>query len=214
LTSIARLRFTGLWWLRLRGLSLAKYWHIIRFMKTIRIDSTIYTGKPDSANRLPKEMAAYAFLDKLAIPYFRLDHDETASIEVCHEVEKLLGITICKNLFLCNSQKTNFYLLMMPGHKKFQTKDLSKQINSSRLSFADAQYMEEYLNIQPGSVSVLGLMNDKNNCVKLLIDKEVLNDEYIGCHPCVNTSSLKIRTTDLLNKFLPGTGHAPTLVEL
>ena len=183
-------------------------------MKTINIDTTIYTTKPDGANRLPKEMDTYALLDKLAIPYFRLDHDETASIDVCHEVEKILGITICKNLFLCNYQKTSFYLLMMPGHKKFQTKDLSKQINSSRLSFADAEYMEEYLNIKPGSVRVLGLMNDKNNCVKLLIDKEVLNEEYIGCHPLVNTSSLKIRTTDLLNKFLPHIGHAPTLVEL
>jgi Ala-tRNA(Pro) deacylase len=162
-------------------------------MKTVIIDTTIYTTKPDGANRLPKEMNTYAFLDKLAIPYFRLDHDETASIEVCHEVEKLLEISICKNLFLCNSQKTSFYLLMMPGHKKFATKDLSKQINSSRLSFADAQSMEKYLNIKPGSVSVLGLMNDENNCVKLLIDQEVLNDEYIGCHPCVNTSSLKIK---------------------
>jgi Uncharacterized conserved protein len=187
---------------------------MIAAMKTINIDPTIYTSKPDGSGRLPKEMETYALLDKLAIPYFRLDHDETASINVCHEVEARLGIAICKNLFLGNSQATSFYLLMMPGHKKFQTRDLSKQINSSRLSFADAQYMEKHLNIKPGSVSVLGLMNDKDQCVKLLIDKEVLRDEYIGCHPCVNTSSLKIYTADLLNKFLPYIGHVPTLVEL
>ena len=103
---------------------------------------------------------------------------------------------------------------MTPGYKKLHTKDLSKQINSSRVSFADAVYMEKYLNILPGSVSVLGLMNDTNQCVKLLIDKEILNWEYIGCHPCVNTSSLKIKTSDLLNKFLPATEHDPLLVEL
>jgi Ala-tRNA(Pro) deacylase len=183
-------------------------------MKTIKINPTIYTTRPDGINRLPKEMATYDLLDKLAIPYFRLDHDETASVDVCYEVEKILEISICKNLFLRNVQKTNFYLLMMPGHKKFLTKDLSGQINSSRLSFSEAEYMEKYLNIKPGSVSVLGLMNDQQQHVKLLIDKEIINDEYVGCHPCVNTSSLKIRTADLLAKFLPYTGHTPTIVEL
>lgn len=183
-------------------------------MKNFKIDSTVYTTKPNNANRLKKEMDTYDLLEKLEISYFRLDHDETATVEECCEVEKLLGIQICKNLFLCNSQKTNFYLLMMPGKKKFRTKDLSRQINSSRLSFADAEYMKKYLNIEPGSVSVLGLMNDENKCVKLLIDKEILNSEYIGCHPCVNTSSLKIMTSDLLNKFLPYIGHEPTFVEL
>jgi Ala-tRNA(Pro) deacylase len=183
-------------------------------MQNFITNSTIYTRKPDKANRLQKEMDTYDLLEKLNIPYLRIDHDETASVDDCHEVEKLLGIDICKNLFLCNAQKTSFYLLMMPGNKKFRTKDLSGQIRSSRLSFAGAEHMEKYLNITPGSVSVLGLMNDINQCVKLLIDQEVINSEYIGCHPCVNTSSLKIRTSDLLTKFLPYTGHVPTFVTL
>jgi len=183
-------------------------------MQNIKIDRTIYMTKPDKAYHSKKEMDTYDLLEKLSIPYFRLDHDETPSVEACNEVENLLGIEICKNLFLCNSQKTSFYLLMMPGRKKFRTKDLSRQINSSRLSFAEAEEMEMYLNIKPGSVSVLGLMNDVSKCVQLLIDKEVLRGEYVGCHPCVNTSSLKIRTSDLLTKFLPYTGHEPTLVEL
>jgi Ala-tRNA(Pro) deacylase len=183
-------------------------------METIKIDPTIYTTPPDGMNRLPKEMAVYTLLDRLEIPYLRIDHEPTASIEVCHEVETILDIQICKNLFLCNSAKTDFYLLMISGHKKLQTKDLSKQIHSSRLSFADASDMEKYLHIAPGSVSVLGLMNDTHHCVKLLIDKEVLAQEYIGCHPCINTSSLKIKTSDLINKFLPATRHQPTLVEI
>jgi Ala-tRNA(Pro) deacylase len=182
-------------------------------MGTIRIDPVLYTAKPGKA-RSKREMDTYELLDKLDIKYQRLDHDETETIEACHGVEALLGIEICKNLFLCNSGKTEYYLLMMPGHKKFVTKDLSSQIGSSRLSFAAAEYMLEFLNIEPGSVSVLGLMNDRNNQVKLLIDKEVLQHEYVGCHPCVNTTSLKIRTSDLMTKFLPYTKHEATVVDL
>lgn len=170
--------------------------------------------KPSSNGRYSKEMAVYDLLDKLEIPYMRLDHEVTASVEDCHNVDRILGIHICKNLFLCNAQKTDFYLLMMPGDKKFKTRELSAQIHSARLSFAGPEYMEEFLNISPGSVSVMGLMNDGSRRVRLLIDKDVLQDEYVGCHPCVNTASLKIRTEDILNKFLPYVGHDYTVVEL
>lgn len=183
----------------------------------IYIDPTLYSEKPSgeaAAHRLPKELRTYELLDSLKIPYLRADHDVTDTIESCLEVEKLLGIHICKNLFLCNAQKTNFYLLLMPGHKKFRTKLLSKQIGSARLSFADDAHMEEFLDITPGSVSVLGLANDKENRVRLLIDSDVLKDEFFGCHPCINTSSLKIKTADILEKFLPAVHHDYTLVDL
>ena len=121
---------------------------------------------------------------------------------------------MCKNLFLRNQQKTCFYLLLMPGDKKFMTKILSKQLGISRLSFAEAEYMEEFLNITPGSVSVMGLMNDANHQVNLLIDQDILDAEYIGCHPCVNTSSMKIKTSDILEKFLKHTAHEYTKVTL
>lgn len=171
-------------------------------------------GKPSPDGRLLKEMAVYDVLEQLKIPYLRLDHEVTATVEDCHDVDRILGIHICKNLFLCNSQKTDFYLLMMPGDKKFKTKELSAQIQSARLSFAGPEYMEEFLNISPGSVSVMGLMNDTGKRVRLLIDRDVLEDEYVGCHPCVNTSSLKIKTKDILDKFLPYVGHDYTVVEL
>lgn len=170
--------------------------------------------KPSPYGRLLKEMAVYELLDKLEISYMRVDHERADTVEACHNVDQVLGIHICKNLFLCNAQKTDFYLLMMPGDKKFKTKELSSQIHSARLSFAGAEFMEEFLNITPGSVSVLGLMNDNNNRVRLLIDQDVLRDSYVGCHPCVNTSSLKIKTEDLLNKFLPYTAHEYTEVKL
>jgi Uncharacterized conserved protein len=180
----------------------------------INIDPIVYNNRPDPQTRLDKENRTYDLLEKLMVPFIRLDHDATGSIEDCHEVDKLLQIRICKNLFLCNAQKTKFYLLMLPGDKVFKTKDISAQIGSSRLSFAPSEYMEEYLDITPGSVSVMGLMNDTHNTVQLLIDKEVLNEDYIGCHPCINTSSLKIKTVDLLETILPFINHEPVLVEL
>jgi len=176
----------------------------------------LHFGRPaDTTSRSIKEIRTYDLLDYLQIPYQRLDHAPTATIEACHDVDRILNIEICKNLFLYNTQKNRFYLLMMPGTKKFRTAILSRQIGSSRLSFAAPEFMQEFLGINPGSVSVLGLMNDTSNHVQLLIDRSVIDGhEYFGCHPCVNTSSLKIRTSDLLDKFLPYVDHPYTLVDL
>ena len=172
-------------------------------------------GRPNSlAGRLPKEVRTYDFLDSLGIVYERIDHEAAETMELCREIDLVLGATICKNLFLCNRQKTDFYLLMIPGDKVFKTKDISAQIGSARLSFADASFMEEFLDITPGSVSVLGLMNDHDHRVRLLIDRELLKGESIGCHPCINTASLKIKTEDLLNTVIPALGHDVTFVDL
>ena len=175
----------------------------------------MYTGRPeDISGRLPREVRTYDYLDSLGIPFFRTDHERADNMEACNEIDAVLGVIICKNLFLCNRQKTKYYLLMMPGDKKFKTKELSKQIGSARLSFAEPDAMLEYLDIEPGAVSIMGLMNDREKAVQLLIDEDVLKDEYIGCHPCVCTSSLKIRTADILEKFLPATGHTFMTVHL
>ena len=175
----------------------------------------LYDGRPaDETGRLKRERDVYDLLEQLEIPFQRVDHDVTTTIEACQEIDDLLQTEICKNLFLCNAQKTKFYLLLISGDKKFKTKDLSHQIGSARLSFADADHMEQYLGVTPGSVSVLGLMNDKEHHVRLLIEKTILEEEYIGCHPCINTTSLKIKMDDVLSKFLPYTGHEYTAVEL
>lgn len=175
----------------------------------------LYSGRPkDLSGRLSKEIRVYDLLDKLSVDYKRVDHPAAETMEACLEIEKVLGVEICKNLFLRNRQKTEFYLLMMPGAKPFKTKDITKQLGCARLSFAEAEFMEEFLDITPGSVSVLGLMNDKENRVRLVIDKDILDGEYIGCHPCINTSSLAIKTEDILNKFLPAVGHTATTVDM
>ena len=172
-------------------------------------------GRPEDFDaRLPKEQRVYVLLDSLGIDYQRVDHEPAMTMDACIAVDEMLGATMCKNLMLCNRQQTDFYILLMPGDKPFKTSVLSKQIGSSRLSFADGSYMEQYLDITPGSLSVLGLMNDHDHRVKLLIDADVLSGEYIGVHPCINTSSLRIRTADLTEKLIPALGHAPTMVRL
>lgn len=172
-------------------------------------------GRPvDCTGRLEKEIRVYDFLDSLGVSYQRIDHEAAMTMEDCAAVDTALDATICKNLLLCNRQNTAFYLLLIPGGKHFKTKDLSHQIGSSRLSFAPPEYMLEYLDITPGSVSILGLMNDRENHVQLLIDEDVLQGEYIGCHPCVNTSSLRLRTQDLVETIIPAMGHPPRLATL
>ena len=168
----------------------------------------LHKGSPaDLTGRLEVEKNTYALLDSLGIAFDRIDHEPAMTMEACAAVDAALGGAICKNLLLCNRQCTTFYLLMLPGDKVFKTKELSAQIGSSRLSFASGEYMQQFLNITPGSLSVLGLMNDTENRVQLLIDEELLNAEEFGCHPCINTSSLRIKTRDLLDKILPAVHH-------
>lgn len=174
-------------------------------------------GSPaDLAGRSEREKRVYRFLDELGIEYMRTDHpDEPAtSMEVCEKVDAILGVRICKNLFLCNRQKTDFYLLLMPGDKVFKTKELSPQLGTARLSFGEESYMAELLDVHPGSVSVLALMNDPAHRVRLIVDRDVLEEEWFGCHPCENTSSLRFATRDLQEKILPALGREPVLVTL
>ncbi len=169
-------------------------------MEIIKVEE----GTPaDLADRLPRERHTYEFLDQLQIPFLRVDHQPAATIADCSMVDEVLGVSMCKNLFLTNAQRTKFYLLLMPGEKKFKTKDLSKQINSARLSFGEGEYMEKFLEISPGAVSIMGLINDREQAVQLLIDRKILEQEFLGCHPCVNTSSMRISMKDILGKFLP-----------
>ena len=177
----------------------------------------LHHGSPtDRSGRADNENRCYDLLDRLGIGFDRTDHFDrpATTMEICADVDAALNVHICKNLFLCNRQKTDFYLLIMPGDKPFKTKELSKQLGVSRLSFADADAMRALLDIEPGSVSVLGLMNDAENRVRLAIDEDVLREEWFGCHPCRNTSSLRFRTADMIEKLLPAMGHDYTVVRL
>lgn len=179
------------------------------------MDMERFAGRPaDCTGRLDKEVRVYDFLDGLGVQYERIDHPAAMTMEDCVEVDQALDATICKNLFLCNRQETAFYLLMIRDDKKFKTKDISAQIGSARLSFGKPEYMEQFLDSTPGSLSVLGLMNDAKQQVQLLIDRDILEGAYVGCHPCINTSSLRISMPDFREKILPALGHTPILVTL
>lgn len=175
----------------------------------------LQNGRPQNCEgREEREIRTYDRLDSLGISYDRVDHEPAENMDVCRLIDEALGAPICKNLFLCNRQCTVFYLLMMPGDKPFKTKELSAQIGSARLSFASPEKMLEYLDIRPGAVSVMGLMNDRSNAVQLLIDEDVLKTEYLGCHPCVNTSSIRLKVADVIGKLLPAANHTYQTVHL
>ncbi len=175
----------------------------------------LYNGRPeDLTDRAEKEVAVYDFLDSLGVKYSRVDHDHADTISDCEMISDFLGAKIFKNLVLCNAQKNNFYLLIMPGEKPFKTKLLSSQLGCSRLSFAPPEYMERYINCTPGSASIMGLIFDTELAVKLVIDRDLMNETIVGLHPCVNTSSLAVNISDLTEKIIPATNHTPTYVEL
>ena len=181
----------------------------------IKLDAHVYEGRPaDTSGRPEKEIRVYDLLDSLGIRYERVDHEAAMTVEDCEGVDKLLGINICKNLFLTNSQKTKFYLLLMPGNKRFVTREFCGQIHSPRLSFGSPELLEDLLDLTPGSVSILGLMNDPESRVQLAVDREVYEEPYFGCHPCINTSSLKMSSREIWDKFLPAVGHEPVFVDL
>ena len=173
------------------------------------------TGRPDDcASRIPQEVRCYDFLDALGVEYLRVDHEAADTMEVCQERAAALQTRICKNLFLCNRQVTTFYMLVMPADKPFKTSVVSPQLGVARLHFADETYMSEFLDLHPGSVSILGLMNDSENRVRLLMDRDLKEQEWFACHPCINTSSLKFKTADLFEKVIPAMHHVPTFIEL
>ena len=175
----------------------------------------VYKGRPqDISGRQDREIRVYDFLDNLGIEYYRVDHETAMTMEDCEAIDVALETVMCKNLVLCNRQHTQFYLLMMPANKPFKTKDVSHMINSARLSFAEPEYLEKYLDVLPGSVSIMGLMNDKENKIQLLVDREVMGPDFVGCHPCANTTSLKIPTSDVFGKYLKATNHEAIFLDI
>lgn len=174
-------------------------------------------GRPaDLSGRLPKEIRCYDLLDELGMEYWHVDHPDVQAytMEACLKIDEVLHAQVVKNLFLTNRQHTDYYLLLMPGDKKFKTKELSSQLGCSRLSFGTPEEMEELLDCAPGSASIMGLMNDKTDRVRLLVDRDILDSEFIGAHPCINTSSLKLRTAEVFDRYLEAVHHSMTTVTL
>lgn len=173
----------------------------------------VYSGAP-AESRSDAEDRVYECLARLSVPFIRVDHAPTFTMEDCAAISSALHVHICKNLLLTPRNRSAFYLLCLPAEKTFSTKDFSKQIGSSRLSFAAEEDLVALLGCHAGSASVLGLLNDTEHRVTLAMDRAVAEDAWFGCHPCKNTSSLRLKTADILEKFLPHTGHKVTIVDL
>lgn len=175
--------------------------------------SEISTTAPKKGTNATKDKV-FALLDKLHIPYERVENDVVETMEECKEIDQALGTEIRKSIFLCNQKKTSFFLVVMPAEKQLDTGALEKKLGVSHLSFASGELMEKHLGTKPGSASIMGLINDEDEYVQLIMDKEVADEEWFGCNPGINTDHLKIKTQDLLKKFLPRIYHKAKIVEL
>lgn len=176
---------------------------------------TIETGRPaDCSGRLEKECAVYELLEQLDIPFTRADHPAAFTMEECEAVSQALHTPICKNLFLCNRQKTAFYLLLLPASKPFRTKEITAQLGCARLSFAGEEQLASLLHLTPGSATIFGLQYDTENRVQLVVDRDLLDEAFFGCHPCINTSTIRLSTSDVFNRLTHALHHDYTLVTL
>lgn len=176
---------------------------------------TVYHGRPDDlTNRIDAEIATYDFLDNLNIEYDRVDHEPAMSDDVYAMMDVSLVSTACKNLFLVNRAGTEFHLLMMPRKKDFRTKYLKQALGLSHLSFAKEEQMIQYLGVKPGSVSIMCLLKDPDCNIDLIIDEDVIAGETVRFHPCINTSSIRVRTDDFLNSIIPGLKHEPKYITI
>ena len=176
---------------------------------------TIETERPaDCSGRLEKECAVYDLLEQLNIPFTRADHPAAFTMEECEAVSQALHTPICKNLFLCNRQKTAFYLLLLPASKPFRTKEITAQLGCARLSFAGEEQLASLLHLTPGSATIFGLQYDTENRVQLVVDRDLLNEAFFGCHPCINTSTIRLKTSDVFDRLTHALHHDYTLVTL
>ena len=176
---------------------------------------TIETGRPaDCSGRPEKECAVYDLLERLDISFTRADHPAAFTMEECEAVSQALHTPICKNLFLCNRQKTAFYLLLLPASKPFRTKEITAQLGCARLSFAGEEQLASLLHLTPGSATIFGLQYDTENRVQLVVDRDLLDEAYFGCHPCTNTSTIRLKTSDVFDRLTHALHHDYTLVTL
>ena len=175
--------------------------------------SEIKTTAPE-AYSTPLQKRVYEVLSELEIQYERVDNEPAVTMEACEAIDAKLGVKTAKTLFVCNRQKTNFYLFVTAGDKPFVTKDFSRALEISRVSFAPAELLSEMLGVEVGATTIFALLSDEEKAVKLVIDKEVLNDEFFGCPDGTTTSYMKLKTADITGKFLKFTEREPIIIEI
>ena len=175
--------------------------------------SEIYTVAPEH-ERGEHETTVYKELDRLGIKYERVDNDTVETMEECVEISEKLGAEIRKTIVVCNRQKTDFYLVILPAGKRFDSKLFAAMMHTARVSFASPEDMQRVIGLTPGEASVMGILNDPEGKVKVVIDKAVADAEWFACNPGANTSHLRFKTKQLINNFLPAEGHKAEIIML
>lgn len=176
------------------------------------ISEVVKTVPEDARGAL--ETKTYEELTRLGIKFERVDNDPVEAMDECTEIAGKLGTEIRKTIVVCNRQKTQYYLVILPADKRFDSKRFAQMMQCARVSFASAEDMESILGVQPGSATVMSILNDTDNKVQVVVDKAVADEKWFGCNPGANTTHLKIKTNNLLNNFLPAEGHKPEIIVL
>lgn len=140
----------------------------------------------------------YLKLKELNIEYLKIDHIPIYTIDEANNLDIENKEYIAKNLFLMDDKKRNYYLLVVKSNKKIDLNDLKNKINSRRLSFASEIDLEKYLKLKKGSVTPLGVLNDVERKVKVIIDEDILKEEIVGVHPNDNDATVFMKTKDLI----------------
>ncbi len=175
--------------------------------------SKVFDGAPED-KRGELETKVYAEFKELGIDFKRVDNDEAISMEECVEISNTWGAEIRRTVVVCNRQTTNYYLVVMPADKRFDTKTFAHNMECARVSFASEEDMIKILGVSHGNASVVSILNDKDNMVQVVLDKDVADDEYFACNVGINTTHIMFKTDDLINKFLVKEEHNPKIIEL
>ena len=178
----------------------------------IQVSEVLTTAPECYKNELNQKI--YEAFAMLGISFERVENDETLTMEDCLAIDERLDVHTAKTLFLCNRQKTNYYLFPTRGDKPFVTKDFGKALGISRVSFASAEDLEKYIGVLPGASTILGVLMESAKNVHLVIDREIAEAEFLCCPDGTRTGYIKLRTSDVLEKLIPFSGHSYEVIDI
>lgn len=180
--------------------------------------ASFYVTEP--MNGIPSEFEngiqenIYLLLEKLGIDFTRVENEPAVSMEDCKNIDKAFGEETIKTIFLTNRQKTKFYLLSMPASKPFITKDFGSALEIPRVSFADGELLLEMLGTPHGAATPLSIIRDEENKILMVIDEDIMKKEKLVVTDSTLHGYICLKGKDLVEKFLPVSGHQPILVKL
>lgn len=160
------------------------------------------------------QQLVYSTLEKLEIAFERVDTDEAISMEDCILINRKLNMKMVKTLFLCNRQHTALYLFITTAEKPFKSKDFSTALDVSRLSFAPVELLQTRLGVKIGAATIFGILLDTKNEIQVIIDKDVVSEEWYGCSDGTTTGYMKIAIESVIDKFLNFTNHKPKIIQV